>query len=124
MYRGASAAEAATGVASARRSPAWTAIGREWYAALGARRIHEAAPEGEYERLAERSLSLRTHELGIMQKDIGRTFPDHAEFQTPAARTALRRVLGAYAVRHTYCQGLSYVAALLLRHLPLLLLLQ
>ena len=38
MYRGASAADVAADVASASRPPAWTPVGREWHAALGARR--------------------------------------------------------------------------------------
>ena len=61
--------------------------------------------------------SRRSNEHVVLDKDINRTFPDRPHFQTSAARQRLRRVLGAYAVRNTYCQGMSYVAALLLQHL-------
>lgn len=95
-----------------------TAQGRGWYAALDAATFAAASSSDYYEDLAERGLEAQSVEHMIVEKDIGRTFPERPAFQSPAARTRLRRVLGAYALRNTYCQGMSYVAALMLQHLP------
>ncbi|KAM7271021.1 hypothetical protein ACFE04_030235 [Oxalis oulophora] len=49
--------------------------------------------------------------------DLPRTFPGHSWLDTPEGHSALRRVLIAYSFRDSdvgYCQGLNYVAALLL----------
>lgn len=93
----------------------FTSRGRQWYAALKADALFE---DGLYETLAARAPLVKSKELGVLDKDIGRTFPDRISFQGEEARTRLRRVLGAYALRHTYCQGMSYIAALMLQHLP------
>ena len=96
-----------------------TAHGRAWYAGLGAEKLRLACEEDLYETLVQRVNSgVRTKEHAVVDKDIGRTFPERAEFQSSAARTRLRRVLSAYALRHTYCQGMSYIAALMLQHMP------
>ena len=95
-----------------------TAQGRGWYAALDAATFAAASSSDYYEDLAERGLEAQSVEHMIVEKDIGRTCPERPAFQSPAARTRLRRVLGAYALRNTYCQGMSYVAALMLQHLP------
>jgi hypothetical protein len=101
----------------------WTAQGRCWHAALNADRLR-VATDGpfftscSYEHLAAEARTAVSQEHIIIEKDINRTFPEHAAFQTDVARNKLRRVLGAYACRNTYCQGMSYVAALMLQHLP------
>ena len=105
---------------------AWTAQGRLWHAALNAERLRVAEDGPQfvncsYQKLAERAKTAKTQEHLIVEKDINRTFPERPAFQTEAARNRLRRVLGAYALRNTYCQGMSYVAALMLQHLPCLL---
>ncbi|MBA0703963.1 hypothetical protein Golax_016254, partial [Gossypium laxum] len=49
--------------------------------------------------------------------DLPRTFPGHPWLDTPQGHAALRRVLVGYSFRDSdvgYCQGLNYVAALLL----------
>ncbi|KAJ9561173.1 hypothetical protein OSB04_006333 [Centaurea solstitialis] len=49
--------------------------------------------------------------------DLPRTFPGHPWLDTPDGHAALRRVLVVYSFRDSdvgYCQGLNYVAALLL----------
>ena len=99
--------------------PSWTAHGRLWWTVLGAERLQLAASEEErYEVLADQARTAQSIEVSIVEKDVGRTFPERAEFGGSEARSRLRRVLGAYALRHTYCQGMSYVAALFLQHLP------
>ena len=100
-------------------SRSWSAHGRLWWTALGAERLaRSASEEGSYEVLVARAPNMRSVELSLVEKDVGRTFPDRSEFQVGDARARLRRVLSAYALRHTYCQGMSYVAAMLLQHLP------
>ncbi|THG14437.1 hypothetical protein TEA_014921 [Camellia sinensis var. sinensis] len=50
-------------------------------------------------------------------KDLPRTFPGHPWLDTPDGHATLRRVLVGYSFRDSevgYCQGLNYVAALLL----------
>jgi hypothetical protein len=96
----------------------WTAQGRLWYASLAADALQLAAGDGAYEELAAQVGSTPSQDLVVIDKDIGRTFPSEAAFQTAEARKSLRRVLGAYALRSTYCQGMSYIAALMLQHLP------
>ncbi|WMV38936.1 hypothetical protein MTR67_032321 [Solanum verrucosum] len=53
----------------------------------------------------------------VVLKDLPRTFPGHPWLDTSEGHAALRRVLVAYSFRDSdvgYCQGLNYVAALLL----------
>ena len=63
----------------------------------------------------------RSELLGIVEqidKDINRTFPGHAVIAAPDGQAALRRMLRAYCAGrnpHTgYCQGMNFVAAMLL----------
>ncbi|KAK9907622.1 hypothetical protein WJX75_007138 [Coccomyxa subellipsoidea] len=56
-----------------------------------------------------------------IEKDVGRTFPGLAKFATAEGKEALERVLRAYAAFDTevnYCQGMNFLAALLLIWLP------
>ncbi|KAL0035935.1 hypothetical protein WJX77_008299 [Trebouxia sp. C0004] len=56
-----------------------------------------------------------------IEKDVGRTFPNAARFATEAGKLSLLRVLHAYAVYDTevgYCQGMNFLAALLLTWMP------
>ena len=57
----------------------FTSRGRQWYAALKADMILE---EGLYEKLAARAPSVKSKELCVLDKDIGRTFPERACFQS------------------------------------------
>ena len=93
-----------------------TEHGRTWWYALDAQRLEREVPREAYEELALRAESASSSELSVIEKDVGRTFPDREEFR--ALEPALRRVLRAYALRNTYCQGMSFIAALLLQHLP------
>lgn len=52
-----------------------------------------------------------------IERDLPRTFPDHQKFRSVAGRSQLRNVLHAFAKhapRVQYCQGLNFIAALLL----------
>ncbi|XP_062540464.1 rab GTPase-activating protein 1-like isoform X2 [Armigeres subalbatus] len=59
----------------------------------------------------------------VIQRDINRTFPAHRYFKDTGGmgQDSLYKVSKAYAVYDTevgYCQGLSYIAASLLLHMP------
>lgn len=59
----------------------------------------------------------------VIQRDINRTFPAHKFFKESggAGQDSLYKVSKAYAVYDTevgYCQGLSFIAATLLLHMP------
>ena len=75
-----------------------TRQGRAWYAALRADALAAAAPSGYYEQLAARADDGGVHSaehavsIGVVQKDIGRTFPERPAFQSAAARTRLFHV--------------------------------
>eukprot|EP00753_Platysulcus_tardus_P022699 PLAT9915.1.p1 GENE.PLAT9915.1~~PLAT9915.1.p1 ORF type:complete len:460 (-),score=130.89 PLAT9915.1:486-1841(-) len=54
-----------------------------------------------------------------IEKDLRRTFPRNAAYGTDRGIATLRRLLTAYAVRNSrvgYCQGMNFIAALLLLH--------
>ncbi|KPA83013.1 putative rab6 GTP-binding protein [Leptomonas pyrrhocoris] len=63
--------------------------------------------------------------LEAIDRDVGRTFPHHVLFHGALSRSAgqrqLRRLLGAYAARDPevgYCQGMAFVAAVVLMVAP------
>ncbi|KAL6752645.1 rab-GTPase-TBC domain-containing protein [Haematococcus lacustris] len=56
-----------------------------------------------------------------IKKDCPRTYPSHQRFACPEGRRALRNVLTAYAAYDPdvgYCQGMNFLAGLLLMNLP------
>ncbi|KAL3133350.1 hypothetical protein ABBQ38_007223 [Trebouxia sp. C0009 RCD-2024] len=56
-----------------------------------------------------------------IEKDVGRTFPNAARFASDAGKMSLLRVLRAYAVHDQevgYCQGMNFLAGLLLTWMP------
>lgn len=58
---------------------------------------------------------------GVIQRDLHRTFPAHEFFRDAAGQDALYKICKAYAVQDPevgYCQGLSFLAAALLLHMP------
>jgi hypothetical protein len=61
--------------------------------------------------------SLPRHTSEQIRKDVPRTFPGHAQLDSPAQRAALERVLRAFAAanpRVGYCQGMNFVCGVLL----------
>ncbi|KAL2493791.1 Ypt/Rab-GAP domain of gyp1p superfamily protein [Forsythia ovata] len=67
--------------------------------------------------LSERLLDKVTPATKQIDHDLPRTFPGHPWLDTPEGHAVLRRVLVGYSFRDSdvgYCQGLNYVAALLL----------
>lgn len=91
-----------------------TPHGRTWWATLGAERV--GISRDAYCALVLRAEVTNNVEIRTIEKDVHRTFADRPEFRWLEAR--LRRVLRSYALRNTYCQGMSFIAAMLLQHLP------
>jgi len=57
----------------------------------------------------------------MIEKDVGRTFPDLNKFMTDSGRRSLKNVLLAYAAYDQevgYCQGMNFLAGMLLLYLP------
>lgn len=85
---------------------------RRWKAAV---RLSELQLEADYEELVERSGDNAWAEL--IGLDVARTFPSLQGQPEAPPPGSLRRLLGAYTVHRPsvgYCQGMNYVAGLLL----------
>lgn len=55
--------------------------------------------------------------IGDIEKDIHRTYPEHAFFQSDKGRRELQHVLGAYSLHNPsigYCQSMNFIAGMLL----------
>ncbi|TQD74886.1 hypothetical protein C1H46_039591 [Malus baccata] len=82
--------------------------GREWWS------LEANKGANWYLQTTEVKVTPATKHIG---HDLPRTFPGHPWLDTPEGHAALRRVLVGYSFRDSdvgYCQGLNYVAALLL----------
>ncbi|KAF7146754.1 uncharacterized protein LOC131322957 [Rhododendron vialii] len=88
-----------------------------WFSLSGAAKKKSTVPESYYDDLSkavEGKVTPATHQI---DHDLNRTFPGHPWLDTPEGHATLKRVLVAYSFRDSdvgYCQGLNYVAALLL----------
>lgn len=81
--------------------------------------VRRRFPPNYYSSLLTESEKLEDKIHEDIEKDLGRTFPDHGYFNRPNSdgTNCLRRVLCAYAVHHPevgYCQSLNFVAGLML----------
>ncbi|KAG9128699.1 hypothetical protein Leryth_022927 [Lithospermum erythrorhizon] len=88
-----------------------------WFSLSGAAKKKSTVPDSYYNDLTLAVLDKDTPATKQIDHDLPRTFPGHAWLDTPAGHAALRRVLVAYSFRDSdvgYCQGMNYVAALLL----------
>eukprot|EP01100_Stratorugosa_tubuloviscum_P014904 TRINITY_DN8251_c0_g1_i1.p1 TRINITY_DN8251_c0_g1~~TRINITY_DN8251_c0_g1_i1.p1 ORF type:complete len:943 (+),score=381.85 TRINITY_DN8251_c0_g1_i1:31-2859(+) len=91
--------------------------GNLWQYFSGAFAKSCTVPNGYYQNLLTRfsmQESTATHEI---EKDLGRSFPDHPFYQSEAGIQSLRSVLTAYSWRNEkvgYCQSLNIVCALFL----------
>lgn len=57
----------------------------------------------------------------MIARDIHRTFPEHPQFGLDAGQHSLFKILKAYSLvdlEVSYCQGMAFVAGLLLMYLP------
>ncbi|CAJ2630711.1 unnamed protein product [Trifolium pratense] len=87
-----------------------------WFSLSGAAKKKSTVPHSYYDDLTKAVEGKVTPATGQIDLDLPRTFPGHPWLDTPEGHAALRRVLVAYSFRDSdvgYCQGLNYVAALL-----------
>ncbi|MBA0548325.1 hypothetical protein Golob_019433 [Gossypium lobatum] len=88
-----------------------------WFSLSGAAKKKSTVPESYYNDLTKAVEGKVTPATRQIDHDLPRTFPGHPWLDTPQGHAALRRVLVGYSFRDSdvgYCQGLNYVAALLL----------
>ncbi|KAJ4848475.1 hypothetical protein Tsubulata_032236 [Turnera subulata] len=88
-----------------------------WFSLSGAAKKKSTVPESYYNDLTKAVEGKITPATKQIDHDLPRTFPGHPWLDTPEGHAALRRVLVGYSFRDSdvgYCQGLNYVAALLL----------
>ncbi|CAK7349068.1 unnamed protein product [Dovyalis caffra] len=88
-----------------------------WFSLSGAAKKKSTVPESYYNDLSKAVEGKVTAATKQIDHDLPRTFPGHPWLDTPEGHAALRRVLVGYSFRDSdvgYCQGLNYVAALLL----------
>ncbi|XAR55304.1 hypothetical protein NMG60_11035342 [Bertholletia excelsa] len=88
-----------------------------WFALSGAAKKKSTVPESYYNDLTKAVEGKVTAATRQIDHDLPRTFPGHPWLDTPEGQASLRRVLVGYSFRDSdvgYCQGLNYVAALLL----------
>ncbi|KAK9084705.1 hypothetical protein Sjap_025116 [Stephania japonica] len=88
-----------------------------WFSVSGAAKKRSTVPETYYNDLIKAVEGKVTPATKQIDHDLPRTFPGHPWFDTEEGCAALRRVLVGYSFRDChvgYCQGLNYVAALLL----------
>lgn len=88
-----------------------------WISVSGAAKKRSTVPESYYEDLVVATHGKVTPSTKQIDHDLPRTFPTHPWLDTPEGQATLRRVLVGYSFRDSevgYCQGLNYVAALLL----------
>ncbi|CAA0837037.1 Ypt/Rab-GAP domain of gyp1p superfamily protein [Striga hermonthica] len=88
-----------------------------WFALSGAAKKKSTVPDSYYNDLITVVQDKVTASTKQIDHDLPRTFPGHPWLDTPEGHAALRRVLVGYSFRDSdvgYCQGLNYVAAMLL----------
>ncbi|KAK4276303.1 hypothetical protein QN277_019267 [Acacia crassicarpa] len=88
-----------------------------WFSLSGAAKKKSTVPESYYDDLTKATEGKVTAATRQIDQDLTRTFPGHPWLDTPEGHAALRRILVGYSFRDSdvgYCQGLNYVAALLL----------
>ncbi|XP_010547231.1 PREDICTED: growth hormone-regulated TBC protein 1-A-like [Tarenaya hassleriana] len=88
-----------------------------WFSLSGAAKKKSTVPESYYSDLTKAIEGKVTAATRQIDHDLPRTFPGHPWLDTPEGHASLRRVLVVYSFRDSdvgYCQGLNYVAALLL----------
>ncbi|XP_071736715.1 uncharacterized protein [Rutidosis leptorrhynchoides] len=88
-----------------------------WFSLSGAAKKKSTVPDSYYDDLIAAVEDKVTPATKQIDHDLPRTFPGHPWLDTPEGHAAVRRVLVGYSFRDSdvgYCQGLNYVAALLL----------
>ena len=94
--------------------------GRAWQHLSGAY-ILEEKNKGLYAKLLAKDMPECSKDIGMIMKDLHRTFPRHELFSSPDGQTTLRQMLTAlmaFKPSHGYCQAMAPVVATLLMHMP------
>ncbi|KAJ7556328.1 hypothetical protein O6H91_05G078600 [Diphasiastrum complanatum] len=90
---------------------------RVWMAVSGTVTQRSTVPDSYYSDLTEAVKDKVTAATRQIDHDLARTFPTHPWLNSPEGHRTLRQILVAYSFRDSrvgYCQGMNYVAALLL----------
>ncbi|XP_078439312.1 uncharacterized protein LOC144709612 [Wolffia australiana] len=90
---------------------------RVWLTVSGAGKKRSTVPESYYGELLRAIAGKVTPATLQIDRDLPRTFPGHPWINSAEGQASLRRVLVAYSFRDSnvgYCQGLNYVAGMLL----------
>ncbi|CAJ1366401.1 unnamed protein product [Effrenium voratum] len=85
-----------------------------WWSILGCDAVRQSS-RVSYQQYLQEPLDSASSE--VIERDLPRTFPNHRKFRCAAGRAELRNVLWAFARRCPavrYCQGLNFIAGLLL----------
>lgn len=94
--------------------------GRAWIHLSGANILEEKNP-GLFGKLLTQDKPECAKDIGMIMKDLHRTFPKHELFSTPGGQTSLQQLLTAlmaFKPEHGYCQAMAPVVATLLIHMP------
>lgn len=86
-----------------------------WWSVLGCEGRRRSSPLAYEPENAK--AELRTQTCEEIDRDLERTFPNHACFRGQSGRQKLRNILLSFAVHHPrvqYCQGLNYIGAMML----------
>ncbi|EIN09433.1 TBC-domain-containing protein [Punctularia strigosozonata HHB-11173 SS5] len=90
--------------------------GEMWETLSGSMYLRFAHP-GEYQRILEENTGRTTASTDDIEKDLHRSLPEYAGYQSEDGINALRRVLQAYSFKNTdvgYCQAMNILAAAIL----------
>lgn len=88
-----------------------------WWSVLGCDERRALSPWSYAQYVAKARDELDVKAAETIERDLRRTFPNHRRFRTAAGQGELRNVLRAFAQhapRVQYCQGLNFIAGMLL----------
>eukprot|EP00250_Pteridium_aquilinum_P005691 c15744_g1_i1 orf=358-1620(-) len=88
-----------------------------WLVVSGAAKKRSTVPDSYFADLCLAGHDRTTSSIKQIDHDLARTFPSHPWLDSSDGQAALRRVLVAYSLRDShvgYCQGMNFVAGLLL----------
>lgn len=88
-----------------------------WLAVSGAAKKRSMVPDSYFSDLCLAGHGLTSAAIKQIDHDLARTFPSHPWLDSSDGQAALRHVLVAYSLRDShvgYCQGMNFVAGLLL----------
>ncbi|MCO5579246.1 hypothetical protein L7F22_033100 [Adiantum nelumboides] len=88
-----------------------------WLVVSGAAKKRSAAPDSYFQDLCVAGHGRTSAAIKQIDHDLARTFPSHPWLDSPEGQASLKNVLVAYSLRDShvgYCQGMNFVAGLLL----------